>query len=161
MPALTPQRALTWPGPLTSGVARMVVPSRSSTGLSAATTSPLNQPLIAWPIRPGMSHGATHVDPLFGDPAAGGDVDGVGTADGPNWIADVGDGVVAACAVVGSGAADQRCSPNRQVGKHGDSTEEQQSDGRRNPTTDATVDDHDPTIDWRIATSTGESAASA
>ena len=108
-----------------------------------------------------MSHGATHVDPLFGDPAAGGDVDGVGTADGPNWIADVGAGVVAACAVVGSGAAASAAVRAGEFGKHGDSTEEQQPDGRRNPTTDATVDDHDPTIDWRIATSTGESAASA
>src|SRR5437660_1029228 len=104
MPALTPQRALTWPGPLTSGVARMVLPSRSSTGLSAATTSPLNQPLIACPMRPGISHGATHVDSPLGDAAPGGDVAGVGTADGPSWIADVGDGVVAGRALVGSGA---------------------------------------------------------
>ena len=48
-----------------------------------------------------MSHGATNVDPLLGEDAPGGDVEGVGDDDGPTWIDNVGDG---AAVLMASGA---------------------------------------------------------
>src|SRR5205814_604517 len=55
MPQDTSHRSCTRPGPVKSGVDRIVRPTRSSTGLRASSTRPLNQSLIALRTRPPMS----------------------------------------------------------------------------------------------------------